>query len=221
MTTVIVEDVELEIPSWVKDQESFRRWAHDPAFPEHGNIWWLRGGVWADMSMEQLFSHLAVKTAFYQTLSLLVDAEDTGRFVPDGLLLSNLDAGLSGEPDGTFFTHEAWEDGRVCLIEGAAHGYTEVVGSPEMVLEIVSDGSIKKDFDFLPEDYFRAGIEEYWRVDARTSPPVFEILRRNAKGFVSVRKVSGWLKSAVFGKSFRLTETKDKVGHPKFRLEVK
>ena len=90
-----------------------------------------------------------------------------------------------------------------------------------MLLEILSDSSEEKDFVFLFEDYFTAGVREYWRVDARQSPPTFEIFRRNSKGFVAIRKQAGWLKSVVFQKSFRLVESKDRLGDPKYSLEVR
>jgi hypothetical protein len=221
MTTLIVEDLQLKIPSWVRDLESFRRWAHAADFPEHGNIWWLRGGIWADMSMEQIFSHLAVKGEFTRVLGNLVVEIDSGTLLPDGLLLTNIDADLSGKPDLTYFSYEAQEERRIRLIEGSTHGYTEVIGSPDMVLEIVSDSSVEKDMAILPEDYFAAGIIEYWRVDARESPPTFEIFRRNLKAFVAVRKQGGWLKSTVFGKFFRLSQSTDRAGNPKYRLEMK
>ena len=35
------------------------------------------------------------------------------------------------------------------------------------------------------------------------------------------RKQGGWLKSVVFGKSFRLTRRTDRSGNPQFTLEVK
>ena len=62
MHKVLTESWELDIPQWVNNQETFRQWAHSETFPETGNIWWLQGGVWADMSQEQLFTHSRVKT---------------------------------------------------------------------------------------------------------------------------------------------------------------
>jgi hypothetical protein len=38
---------------------------------------------------------------------------------------------------------------------------------------------------------------------------------------VTVRKHGGWVKSAVFGKSFRLTEQTDPLGHPEYTLAVR
>jgi Uma2 family endonuclease len=221
MPTMIAEDVYLEIPAWVTDLESFRRWTDEPDFPEKGNIWWLRGEVWADMSKEQLFSHLEVKSEFIAVLRRLVRDLDLGLMWTDGLLLTNEVAGLSGKPDATFISHQSLADERIRLIEGRTDGFTEAQGSPDMVLEIVSKSSVEKDNKLLREDYFVAGVSEYWLVDARQSPPTFDILRRNSKQFVPVRKQSGWVKSAVFGKSFRLVEGKTRSGTPAYTLEIK
>ena len=219
MSTFIVDEVKLEIPGWVNSLDTFRRWTDREDFPEKGNIWWLQGEVWADMSKEQIFTHGQVKGEFFFQLKVLLRESDSGILLPDGALVINLDADLSGNPDATFISHEACESGRVTLTEGREHGYTEVVGSPEMVLEVVSDSSVEKDTEILRKAYFLAGIEEYWLVDARGETISFEILRRGAKGFVSVRKQEGWLKSGVFGKSFRLLKSLNRLGYPQFRLE--
>jgi hypothetical protein len=57
-------------------------------------------------------------------------------------------------------------------------------------------------------------------VDARKMPAKLDILRHGARGYVSVRKQDGWVKSQVFGRSFRLTQTQNSLGHPEFTLAV-
>ena len=128
MPTVIANDVYLKIPEWVTSLAAFRRWTEEPDFPEKGNIWWLRGEVWADMSSEQLFSHLEIKSEFLFGLRGVVLAQDLGFMWTDGLLLTNERADLSGNPDAAFISHAAMADGRVVLVEGKREGYTEVQG---------------------------------------------------------------------------------------------
>jgi Uma2 family endonuclease len=77
--------------------------------------------------------------------------------------------------------------------------------SPDMVLEIIRS-SVNKDTNILRRAYWTAGVQEYWLVDARKDPLVFDILRRAPRGFQAVRKQEGWLKSTVFSRSFRLTQ---------------
>jgi Uma2 family endonuclease len=221
MPTRTADDVDLEIPEWVVSLAAFRRWTDEPGFPEKGNIWWLRGGVWADMSKEQLFTHLAIKGVIFAVLRNLVDDADFGLMLPDGLLLTNENAGVSGNPDATFITHESLADGRAVLIKGKREGYTEVQGSPDMVLEVVSQRSELKDCTLLREDYFTAGVREYWLVDARKDPASFEILKRGTTAFTSTRAQAGWVKSSVFSKSFRLVIGKDRSGNPRPKLEIK
>jgi Uma2 family endonuclease len=216
-----VQQEELRVPEWVVDLESFRRWYHSNDFPEEGRIDYIQGAVWVDMSMEQVFSHNQAKQAFNLGLGGLVRGARLGRYFPDGLRLSNIDADLSGEPDGTFISRESMLEGNMKLVEGANEGYTEIVGVPDMVLEIVSDNSVRKDTDVLRRAYWDAGIKEYWLVDARGERLSFDVFRHTTKGYVATRKKDGWLKSAVFGKSFRLARQEDEFGHPDYTLEVR
>ena len=106
-------------------------------------------------------------------------------------------------------------------LEGEQEQYIEVEGTPDWVLEIVSKHSVQKDTQLLRAAYFRAGIPEYWLIDARTEPLKFDILRRTAKGYVSVRRQNGWVKSSVFHKSFRLTRALDDQENPEYTLAVR
>jgi Uma2 family endonuclease len=90
-----------------------------------------------------------------------------------------------------------------------------------MVLEVVSRSSVKKDTVTLRQAYWEAGIPEYWLVDARGDGLEFRILKAGPKGYTEVRKQAGWLKSGIFGKSFRLARGTDRSGNPSFNLEVK
>jgi Uma2 family endonuclease len=111
--------------------------------------------------------------------------------------------------------------GRVRLIEGKEEGYLELEGTADMVLEIVSPSSVEKDTETLFDLYWRAGIPEYWLVDARGESLEFNIYQRGPRGYGPTRRQGGWLKSKVFGKSFRLIRQADVLGHPEYTLEVK
>lgn len=220
MTTLIVEPEEITIPSWVQDLISFRRWTESEDFPEQGRICFLKGEVWIDMSKEQLFSHVQVKNEYAFTLTGVAKADDVGIFFPDGLFLTHPAVNISVKPDGTFLFHETLESGRARLIEGVDGGYVELEGTPDMVLEIVSRGSVHKDTVILKEAYWQAGIAEYWLVDARGETPRFDIFRHGPKGYQAVRKHDGWVKSKVFGRSFKLERKNGRRGYPEFTLRV-
>jgi Uma2 family endonuclease len=73
----------------------------------------------------------------------------------------------------------------------------------------------------LRELYWKAGIPEYWLVDDRGEELEFSILRHGPRGYTPVRKQGGWVKSAVFGKSFRLLRQHDEDGLLEYTLEVR
>jgi Uma2 family endonuclease len=208
------------VPRWVVDLASFRRWFRADDFPEEGRIWYLKGGVWVDMNGEQVFTHVLVKTEINGVLSTLVKLGGLGLFLADGAQLVNADADLSCRPDATFVTSAGLQD-RVRLIEGSEEGYVELEGSPDMVLEVVSRSSVNKDNVQFRQAYWEAGIREYWLVDARREPLKFDILRHTARGYAATPHRDGWVKSAVFGKSFQLTQQTNALGHPEYTLAVR
>jgi len=173
------------------------------------------------MSKEQLFTHIQVKDQFTRVLGGLVETEQLGWYFSDGLFLTNVSAEISGEPDGTFISHGSLEEERVRFLEGADQGFTEAEGSPDMVLQVVSQSSVRKDTVVLQEAYWEAGILEYWLVDARKDPLQFNLFRHGPKGFVSARKQSGWVKSGVFNRWFRLAKRKGPVDYPRYTLSMR
>ena len=220
--TVQLDSTAIEVPERVRQSlAAFRVWAGDNDLPEKTRVDFYRGKVWVDMGREQIFTHGLLKTEIAFVLTGIVKERDLGYYWCNGVLVSNIRADLSGNPDGTFVSHEAIESGRVKLFEGAQEGYTEILGTPDMVLEVVSASSVTKDKVSLREAYFEAGISEYWLVDARGDRLEFQILKRGEIEYTDTRKVGGWLKSAVFGKSFKLTRGIDRSGNPTFKLDVK
>lgn len=218
MNTIVLNSEEVRIPNWVIDLAAFRRWANSDEFPESGRVCFLNGEVWVDVSREQFFTHNQVKGEFNRVLGSLPKATRSGRYVPDGMLLTNVEADLCCRPDGAFVSYQSLDSGRVQLVAGVEEGTVELEGAPDIVLEVVSASSARKDTDTLRELYWRAGIPEYWLVDARGDRLHFEILRHTEKGYVGVRKQGGWLRSTVLGRSFRLIAGTDDRGDPEFTL---
>jgi Uma2 family endonuclease len=217
---VVIED-QARIPGWVNDLESFRRWGHSDEFPDHGLFAYLHGEVWADLSMEELLTHNRVKVAYTAALGTLSQQTKLGSFVADRMRWSNVEADLSTEPDGLFYTWATLQSGRMRFVPDAHGGVMELEGTADMVLEIVSASSVTKDTVRLQDLYWRAGVTEYWLVDARAETPRFEILGHTPSGYVAVQPKNGWLTSAVFGRVFRLTRQADPLGHPLYVLETR
>jgi Uma2 family endonuclease len=216
--TFTADEGDISVPETVRDLESFRAWVHSDSVPEKLRLFYLDGEVWIDMSKEQLFTHVAIKDLFTAVLTQLVGEIASGYYFGDGSLLTSKRARLSGNPDGTFVSFEAIESARVTFIKGKEGGYVELQGSPDMVLEIVSDSSVQKDTGKLTKLYARAKIPEYWLVDCRAERLEFSILRWSKKGYVSVQPRDGWVRSEVFSKQFRLTREIDRLGNPRFTL---
>jgi Uma2 family endonuclease len=66
--------------------------------------------------------------------------------------------------------------------------------------------------------YWKAGVPEYWLVDARKTPLKFDILRWTERGYTATRQKEGWLRSKVFARSFKLETQPDRLGHPRYLL---
>jgi Uma2 family endonuclease len=219
MSTIVFQD-DLRIPA-VDDLSSFREWAKSDEFPERGRYSFLRGELWVDLMPEQLFTHNRVKVEFCHVIHGILKANRRGTFFGDGTLLTNVDAGLSTEPDGTVVLFETLKRRRARLVKGADEGYVEIEGTPDIVLEIVSTSSIQKDTVVLRNLYWQARIPEYWLLDARGERLDFDILKRAPGGYVATRKSAGWIKSGVLGKSFRLTARPDATGNPEYTLAAR
>jgi Uma2 family endonuclease len=226
----IVIDEQIRIPTWVADLDSFRRWAHSRDFPERGRFAYLGGELWVDLSMERLIHNL-IKTAVNcvlaslakgevsRVLAALAKMERLGLYLGDGMLLTNPDAELSTAPDGMFISTASLEKKRAQLRKGLDS--LEVLGSPDMVLEVISPTSVKKDKVLLRRLYWDAGILEYWLIDSRLAEPRLDILRRDRSKYTQVRAHAGWVKSKVFGKEFQLAQHEASPGVPDFTLEVR
>lgn len=221
MATVALDSTSFKLPVWVSTIGEFHEWLDSGDVPEKARVWFLNGEAWIDMSKEQLDSHLEVKGAITSVLWALTSSNSSGRVYPDGVLLTNRRAGISGNPDMVFVSNRSREQRRVRRQRRAKGGYVGLIGSPDMVLEVVSDSSVVKDTETLLEAYWIAAISEYWLVDARADAIEFDILKRGPKGYIETRKQTGWVKSSVFGKSFKLTRREDVEGDAVFTLHVK
>ena len=214
-TSVIIEE-QLEIPLSIRSLLDFRRWATSDEFPEQGRIDYIAGRIEVDMSPEDLFCHGTLKIEMITVLNGRAKHLQLGDLFSDRTRVSCPDADLSAEPDIVFVAADAVVGGRVRLIAKATAGpgrYIELEGSPDLVVEIVSDSSVNKDTDRLPQAYWSAGIREFWLVDARGDQLVFEIRRAGECGFEAVPvDEHGYQHSAVFGCRYRLDRSRDGRG---------
>ena len=168
--------------------------------------------------METLL-HNQLKHLFSVILGGLLLKRPVGIYCGDRMRLVNFPADISCEPEGMYISHRSRRNERVTWEQGAES--LEVIGSPDMVLEVVSSHSIQKDTVVLRELYSRAEIPEYWLVNPLHGQLTLDILRNTSEGYLPVPKVAGWTRSSVFRKSFRIAPAKIGNELPKFRLLVK
>lgn len=218
-----LDESSVELPTSALTFKGFQEWALNDNFPKEGQISFLDQEVVLDMSPEELATHNPVKTEVTSVVSFLNKALDKGKLFSDRTLLSNEEAGLLAEPDAVFATWESLESGRVRLQPRRRRPdqFTQLVGSPDWVLEVVSDASVSKDTRKLRLLYHRAGIREYWLIDARGERIVFTVLTWRRTAYVAVAHHDGWVRSKVFGARFRLRRERDRLGLWLYTLDVK
>ncbi len=222
VATSIIFEEQIEVPLTMRSLDDFRQWALSDEFPETGRIDFIAGKIEVDMAPEEFFCHGGVKTEFARVLSHRVKRQRLGYLQIDRTRISCPQADLSVEPDIVFISYETLESGLARLVPKAGHHadrYIEVEGMADLVVEIVSDSSVKKDTRRLPAAYFQAGVREFWLVDARGEKPIFIIHQPGPKGFEPVSvDVDGFQPSAVFGCRYRLDAIRDKGGNWEFDL---
>jgi Uma2 family endonuclease len=211
------------IPSQARDLAGFRAWAVSRSFPEHGRIDFLAGDLEVDMSPEELHTHGLVKAEIAAALQLLVARRGLGEIYIDRARISSPAASLSVEPDIVVAFWETLDQGRLRKIPGAKRKpgrFIEMEGAPDVVVEIVSDGSVRKDLVGLPPLYAAAGVPELWLVDARKEPVRFRIGNLGAGGYEAMEPdAEGWTASPRLGHRFRLERREIRPGRWTYRLE--
>jgi Uma2 family endonuclease len=216
------ESKAISIPTYVHSLRGFRDWALSEEFPERGRFSFINGELIIDMSPEFFETHNAIKVEITSVVHFRVKQQRLGHVFGDRSLLTNEEAGISTEPDAMFVRHASFRDSRCKILDSPRPGVAqELVGSPDWVLEIVSKTSVRKDTKLLREGYFRAGINEYWLVDALGDQISFQILVPDGTAYVVAEPVDGWLFSPTFRCSFRLIREKDDDGIFLYTLHVR
>jgi Uma2 family endonuclease len=222
----IIFEEELRIPEEAFTFEGFQRWVESEEFPETGRIDYLGGDIEVDMSPEDLFTHGAVKTAITSKLHALVAEEEIGHVFSDTTRLASRFSALSVEPDIMVILDTSLDTGRVRLSPAAPrkgpNRYGGLDGAADVIVEIVSDSSVKKDTQRLPPLYASAGVPELWVVDARGEDLRFDVHELREGQYARLEADSeGWLRSRL-GHDFRLTRrSSDRPGVWRYTLEAR
>lgn len=222
---IISDENNLRIPEDANTYDGFLRWSESGEFPETGRIDYLAGKIEVDTSPEDLYTHSAVKTAVALTLINLVSESERGEVFIDRTQVRSRFAQLAAEPDFVIVLDTSSDAGQVRRATSKRYPDRIVAleGAPDIVIEIVSHSSVKKDYERLPPLYARAGIPELWIIDARSEDLLFSLHTLRDGNYEPVSPDSeGWLPSPRLGQVFRLLRWKrPNSGMWKYKLEVR
>lgn len=208
----------LPIPSSAFTFEGFVEWYG--AQPEGSPAaHYVQGEVFLEMSPQNLYSHLPVVSEINRVLGLLARELGIGRYFEQGGWIVHREAGLSTEPDGMLLR---WETLRSGAVRVAEHRADQLLGRPDMVLEVASATSERKDTKSLITAYAAAGVREYWLADARGKRLSLQIFVLVPAGTYRAQKpdADGWVSSPTWSRRFRLVAETDPLGERDVRLEV-
>ncbi len=146
-------------------------------FPDDGNRHELIDGEHYVTPSPRL-NHQGVSGNIYLLIASWLEAHPIGRvyYAPVDLVFSNFDV---VEPDLLYLSNE-----RHAQIATPKN----MQGAPELVVEIGSPATRKRDETIKKRLYERSGVEEYWVVDPETD--VVRVYRREAEGFGRVVELS-------------------------------
>ena len=220
-STVVNFNGYFSMPLSVDTLDGFLNWAHDDAFPEQGRIDFLNGRIEVNMSPEEILSHGSPKDEIHRVLSNRCKSEQLGRAFVDGVRFTLRSASASAEPDIICILNESLATDKISFVASpkCKGRYIELEGAADLIVEIVSDSSVKKDTRDLPAAYFKEAVREYWLVDARGEELSFLIQRRGQNAFEPVEADdSGAQWSEVMRCHYRLERSDDQFGYWQYDL---
>lgn len=224
---VATDDCEVAVPAEaMADLSAFRRWALSDDCPDSGRFDFIAGKIEvSDMAGEELDAHGTLKGEVHAAILARVKRLKLGYVYTDSTRVSCPAAFLSAEPDVVVVSYDAIETGRVRRVPkatGEPGRFVELEGPPELIVEVVSDSTVRKDTVRLPRAYFEAGVTEYWLADGRKSDLTFVIHKRGESHFEPVPiDDDGCQTSIVLGQRFRLDRSRDRLGSWQYELVSK
>ncbi|HVA48422.1 MAG TPA: Uma2 family endonuclease [Pirellulales bacterium] len=209
------------VPSTAFELEGFRDWIHSDWFPEKVKATFIDGSIEVHGGREEIESHGKPKVELIAVLGRFIKRHALGDLFA-GATVVWPPADLSTNPDLVYCSYDGYRSGRVRQNERVQESerFVELVGAPDLMVEVVSTSSTGKDKHRLRRKYFVAGIPEYWIVDARSKKEIrFQLLVRGEKDYEAVEPdEDGYRFSPVFQRRFRIARRTNPVGHYDYRL---
>ncbi len=196
-----------QIPEGISTLSHFREWSRGGEFPERGRIDFLNGTLEIELSPEELYTHGVLKAALAAELHARIVKPRRGNVFVDRTRIVSTAANLSVEPDVVVVLWESLREGRIREVPaaGGEGRFIEFEGSPDLIVEVVSEGSFRKDRKRLPRLYAQAGVAEFWTVDARKDDLLFEVRVLGPAGYsLQPADADGWVRSPLLGAECRL-----------------
>ncbi len=208
----------VEVPPEAHTLAGFRAWV--ASLPDAGprpRATFCGGGVYVEDRPQDYDAHAPLVAEVNRVLGNLTVAGELGMYFAPPSWFTHAKAGVSTEPDGMLVRFETFRAGRARVNPDRR---TELLGTPDLVLEVVSRSSAKKDLVDLVRDYARAGVAEYWVADARAETLDFRLLVLDGRRYELVAPGrGGWLRSPTFGRRFRLRRLVNAAGLADYRLD--
>lgn len=206
----------IAIPWETQTLEGFRAWV--ATLDEHGpRVSYSRGSVHVEASPQDYDTHEPLVDAINAALRALASELDLGRYCFPPSWFTHKAIDLSTEPDGFLALWSTLERGELRINPDRE---VEMIGRPDMVLEVVSESSQRKDLVEHVEDYARAHVSEYWIADARRTVQLRVLVLTDGAYVDAPIDGDGWVRSPVFGRAFRLRALPERAGFRDFALDV-
>ncbi len=169
--------------------EQFRQWAGEDVVAE-----WVDGEVILTIPPKK--QHQAIVVFLSTLLGIFLELTELGKVLvsPFEIFLPTRPA--SREPDIIVVTRQRLEN----LSE------ERFTGAPDLVVEVVSEDSVRRDRVEKFLEYEREGVREYWLVDSRPGHVAVDVFTLEQGSFVPLdAEEEGWLESKVLP-GFRVKE---------------
>ncbi len=211
----------IRIPQDAHTFVGFHRWMESSQFPRTGRIDFLGGELDLDLEVEEPYTHNVVRLAIGAALASLVSPSGGGMVLLGQTRVVSAQADFSTEPDVVVVLGESLDTGRVRLVPSRRNPAVSCgLEGADVIVEVVSDGSLEKDTQRLPAFYARAGVPELWLVDARGPDLDFQVHALREDRYVPVPPdAEGWVHSPTLGESVRLTRHRNQADHWRYALE--
>ncbi|QDT66036.1 Uma2 family endonuclease [Calycomorphotria hydatis] len=219
-------DAFVRFPSPFKTMQEYREWAVSDSTPHRARVELVNGIVEVDMTREEINYHATLKLRLTTAMDVFVTKHDLGKVFPDGVSFTNEPVELGTSPDLMFAKWETIESGQVTFPEGSEKsGFQNraiaVEGAPDLVIELVSVSSRKKDKKVKRESYAKAGIPEYWIIHASHRGIEFSVLNLHEGQYVdSPVDSEGKVNSAILGAEVQIQEKTDRAGMTDYTITL-